>query len=436
MKKSRLLGIGIFLLAVVIYLIPQWGILQTTQESWWPWRREFILLSGMLAWLFMSLAMVLSLRLPAMESVTGGLDKSFILHKWAGIITLVAGSMHWLMEIVPKWMAKQGWITPPLRARERLAQSTPEWPMELASIGLSIAEWATYILIALCIISLIQKIPYRFFRYIHKIFPAIYLAITFHVLTVLAKTTWWSTPSSWIIVIVALIGSIAALISLFQRIGKKHKVSAIVSHVERHDDLIDIILQTDKPFHYHSGQFAFVHFDRFPEPHPYTIASSPDDPFTLRFVIKALGDDTRRLVDTLSSGEKAEVEGPYGCFDFERTVDRQIWVAGGIGVTPFLSRLTALAQRGGTKRPIDFWYCGRNEAPSELSALCQKAKVQLHTVNTCHQGRLDSAPLAQVMQPSEKVGVWFCGPAAFGRLLHDDLKGKYAEFQSDNFSLR
>ncbi|HEY4467662.1 MAG TPA: ferric reductase-like transmembrane domain-containing protein [Klebsiella sp.] len=435
MRKITRLGIATFMIASLIYLIPQWDVLLAMHGNVWPLRKEFILFSGVVAWMFMTLAMVLSLRLPALEVATDGLDKGFILHKWSGIIALTTGIMHWMMEIIPKWLAQQGWITPPLKAR-RMADSAQEWPIELASVSQTIAEWAIYILIILCIISLAKKIPYDLFRYVHKIFPLVYLSITFHALTVLAKTTWWSTPSSWIIVIVATIGTVSAFMSLFQLIGKKRKIPVTVTRAERHGDIIDITLQAQKALHYRSGQFAFVRFGNYPEPHPYTITSSPDDPLTLRFVIKALGDDTRHLVDTLSPGVKGEVEGPYGCFDFERTFERQIWVAGGIGITPFISRLTALAKQGGTVTPIDFWYCGRQEEPKGLTALCQEAKVRLHTINTRHQDRLSSETLLQTMSPEEKVGVWFCGPASFGRALHRDMKKRSVPFQYDNFSLR
>lgn len=81
--------------------------------------------------------------------------------------------------------------------------------------------------------------------------------------------------------------------SSFQLIGKKRKIPAVVIRTERHGDIVDITLQAEKPLHYRSGQFAFVRFGNYPEPHPYTIASSPNDPLILRFIIKALGDDTR-----------------------------------------------------------------------------------------------------------------------------------------------
>lgn len=435
MKKITYLGIATFLTACLIYLIPQLNILLSTHGDGGLLRKEFILFSGVVAWLFMTLAIVLSLRLSVLESITDGLDKGFILHKWAGIITLTTGVLHWMMKIVPKWLAQQGWITPQQKIRHT-AGTAPEWPIELASMGQTIAEWAIYILIILCIISLSKKVPYHLFRYIHKIFPLIYLSMTFHTLTILSKTSWWSSPSLLIILLLAGIGTVSAFISLFQLIGKKRKILATVIRAECRGDTMDITLQLEKPLHYHSGQFAFVRFGNNPEQHPYTIASSPVNPLKLRFVIKALGDDTRHLVETLTPGVKAEVEGPYGCFDFECGLERQIWIAGGIGITPFLSRLTTLAQRGGAETPTELWYCGRQEPSRELTELCSKAKVRLHTVDTRNHGRLNSEILLQTISPDEKAGVWFCGPASFRRILHRDMKKRAVPFQYDNFSLR
>ncbi|WP_058914355.1 ferric reductase-like transmembrane domain-containing protein [Entomohabitans teleogrylli] len=438
MKKIIYLGVITFLAACVIYFIPQWEILLTPRESWWPLRKEIVLFSGTVAWLFMTLGMVLSLRLAVLEPLTGGLDKGYLLHKWAGIIALSTGVLHWLMEMVPGWLVRQGWIAPSGN-RGPGARSASDWSRELASLGEHVAEWAIYILIILCLISLIKKIPYRLFRYLHKLFPLVYLAITFHAITILAKTRWWQTPSAWVMVVLAIIGSVAAIISLLQLTGRKRQISAVVSEVKRGDDTLDITLQLAAPFAYRSGQFAFLRFEHYPEAHPYTIASSPDHPDTLRFVIKALGDDTRRLLETLAPGEKALVEGPYGCFDFNRPVDRQIWVAGGIGMTPFLSRLTALAHSGGATVPTDFWYCGRQDAPEGLQALCLQAGVRLHLVNSQRQGRLHSATLRQAIPSGAHAGVWFCGPAAFGRALRRGLAsdgGGAVEFHSDNFSMR
>lgn len=93
---------------------------------------------------------------------------------------------------------------------------------------------------------------------------------------------------------------------------------------------------------YKPGQFVFMSFPNSArsglnkEVHPFSIASSPDEG-QLRIDAKALGDYTANL-KYLKVGDIAEIEGAYGKFTFTRFGNRpQIWVAGGIGVTPFLS---------------------------------------------------------------------------------------------------
>jgi ferredoxin-NADP reductase len=58
--------------------------------------------------------------------------------------------------------------------------------------------------------------------------------------------------------------------------------------------------------------------------------------------VKASGDYTGELVRALRPGVPAKVAGPFGGFDYRRGGPEQIWIAGGIGVTPFMSWLRSL----------------------------------------------------------------------------------------------
>ncbi|MGV8664049.1 FAD-binding oxidoreductase, partial [Pseudomonas aeruginosa] len=92
-----------------------------------------------------------------------------------------------------------------------------------------------------------------------------------------------------------------------------------------------------------AGQFAFLSCDRLEVAHPFTIASADRGCGDVRFSIKALGDYARRLQDSLEVGSRVEVEGPYGCFYFRRGLaGGQVWVAAGIGVTPFIACLESM----------------------------------------------------------------------------------------------
>jgi predicted ferric reductase len=109
-----------------------------------------------------------------------------------------------------------------------------------------------------------------------------------------------------------------------------------------------------------AGQFLFVRFpsDRtLDESHPFTISSAPQED-VLRVTIKASGDFTRRLLDRLQPDMNAVVEGPYGMFDYKTGGPKQIWIAGGIGLTPFLSFVRDMD--GDLAHDVDFYYTVRH----------------------------------------------------------------------------
>lgn len=115
----------------------------------------------------------------------------------------------------------------------------------------------------------------------------------------------------------------------------------------------------------HAGQFAILRKEKFglrlvpsirasdnicsyndcrlrlwSDPHPFTISSAPAD--NLQFTIKAMpgGKFTQRVSREWKVGDVVHIEGPYGIFspDF-RTERNLIFIAGGVGITPFLSMI-------------------------------------------------------------------------------------------------
>lgn len=140
-------------------------------------------------------------------------------------------------------------------------------------------------------------------------------------------------------------------------------------------------------------------------------------------------------------GDLVKVEGPYGCFDFSGSKPRQIWVAGGIGITPFIVRMEALAYRSDDKS-IDLFYS--TNAPDEgfiakVRAHAQAAQVRLHLLVTAKDGRLDVEHICRTVPQWSSADVWFCGPVAFNRAIHRDfnLRGLAAgDFHQELFDLR
>jgi NAD(P)H-flavin reductase len=90
-----------------------------------------------------------------------------------------------------------------------------------------------------------------------------------------------------------------------------------------------------------AGQFLSISImrpDGWSEPHPFSIAGAPEDPI-LRMTIKKAGQFTSAIPD-LKPGTEVRCMGPLGLFCKEiDTKPKIVMIAGGVGITPFLSVL-------------------------------------------------------------------------------------------------
>ena len=139
--------------------------------------------------------------------------------------------------------------------------------------------------------------------------------------------------------LVSLIGLGAFVYSLFLKNRLIKNAVYSISDIKQTSDLFIIEMKPEhKPISYKSGQFIFLRFynqELSKEAHPFSIASKSNSN-ELKIVVKKLGDFTRKL-EHLKVGDEVSVEGPYGRFHFRNYKDHnQIWIAAGIGITPFL----------------------------------------------------------------------------------------------------
>ncbi len=161
------------------------------------------------------------------------------------------------------------------------------------------------------------------------------------------------------------------------------------------------------------GQFLFVRFpgDRMlDESHPFTISSAPGES-DLRLSIKASGDFTRYLHKHLSEGAEALVEGAYGLFQYQNGGPKQIWIAGGIGITPFLSFL----RHGDISREVDFYYTVRTREEALFLDEIENAPkrnpgFRAFVRFSIEQGSLAVEEIAQNAGNLHEHDIYLCGP--------------------------
>lgn len=174
------------------------------------------------------------------------------------------------------------------------------------------------------------------------------------------------------------------------------------------------------------GQFAFATSDASEGAHPYTIASGWNDKLRhITFITKELGDHTGRLREKLHVGQQVKIEGPYGCFDFANGRPRQIWIGGGIGITPFIAAMKHFAHARQddpqAKLPaVDLFHTTADYdeiAIEKLSADAKAANIRLHVLVDSRDGLLSGERIRAAVPDWREASFWFCGPTGFGKML-------------------
>ncbi len=118
------------------------------------------------------------------------------------------------------------------------------------------------------------------------------------------------------------------------------------------------------PFSFQPGQYAAISFKRHGRPTAarcFSIVSSPTDQSTLQFSMRTAGRYTKALT-SLREGDEVTVRGPFGGFVFDATRDKDVvMLAGGIGITPFMSMVRYATATSLTNNIILLFSCRNQE---------------------------------------------------------------------------
>ncbi len=445
LRNIKLSFWGLLLGLTVLWTLAIAGLSQ--QLNFIAIRNLLVQYSGVIGIGVMSVAMVLALRPVWLEPWLGGLDKSYRLHKWLGISGLVAALLHWVVANGPHWLVDLGWMERGARGpRPDLASlgTVQQFLGNLRRPAESVGEWAFYAVVLLIALALIKRFPYRLFAKTHTLIALAYLALVFHAV-VLMDFAAWLQPLGIVMGLLLAAGLVAAVLVLTRQVGKRRQVGGSIAAQHHFPGMkvLETEIVLEEGWHGHkSGQFAFVTFDPKEGPHPFTIASAWNaSSRRITFITKALGDYTNLLPERSQVGHKVTVEGPYGDFAFDDSAKRQIWIGGGIGITPFIARMKQLANGPGAQA-IDLFHSTTELAPDALKKLtadAAAANVTLHVMIDRHDGILTGEKLRRAVPDWRSASVWFCGPAAFGAALHGDLKANGLSrraFHQELFSMR
>ncbi len=162
----------------------------------------------------------------------------------------------------------------------------------------------------------------------------------------------------------------------------------------------------------------------------------------MRITIKDLG-DASHAIQKIQEGTEARVEGPYGAF-FEPNNGEinELWIAGGIGITPFLGRAREMRAQGSSIN-VCLLFCVQDEARAlfldEFSAIAAALpSFQFHMHYFYKEGPLSTGYISARCQDLSSHRVYICGPTPLLGLarkvvMHGGVSGK--SIHTEEFNL-
>lgn len=393
-------------------------------------------LTGVLGLAFLLLAGALSARVPGFDQPFGGLTKLWRTHHLLGAAAFLLLLAHPILLTLAA--AGHG---------HSVAIATLLGPMT------DIATWSGWLALVLMMIFLAPSFAffgppgYERWKRVHALAgPAAILALV-HTFMFSRTMPMGLDTLIWSLLALMAVGAMAWRFVFSRRIGRlNHKLIAVEQVA---NNVIELTLAPGRRrLKYHAGNFIYMtHFDDqleagTGEEHPYTLSSSPTEE-NLRVAIKDLG-DASRAIQSIQPGCRVAVEGPYGrFFPTGKSIDQpELWVAGGIGITPFLARMRHLKARdqGGDIKLI---FCVQDEArllfAEELTQLADRIPgfVMIHHF-FYQQGPVSAEFLRESCPDLQQREVYICGPLPLNRTVQAHLRSAglpYARIHTEEFEL-
>ncbi|WP_160141111.1 MULTISPECIES: hypothetical protein [Cryobacterium] len=412
---AKLIG-PLSIAALVGALAVLWVVFRPAGEGLPQLLGEFLGAEGVL---LLSIGLVLISTLRSVEQWFNGIDHAALWHRRVNIAGMVAISLHALVtadvqatDIGPKlgqigliglalltvWAIAPRWLSfVPKRLRLQVLGSLPR------VTGSRVVRLA--------------GIPFRSYalwRFVHR-FTGVFVAFGF-VHGLLDGSMFGSAVLRWTYLV---IGGTGLAFYLYRELLARRFARTYDYQVESvqpiSDKLVEIALKPlGRRFEYRAGQFAILHLEARDgwHRHPFSIASAPADA-NVRVAVGALGDFTSDIANLVAPGMPAVINSPHGHFDYRRGTERQVWIAGGIGVAPILSWLRD-ATPGTLPTRVDLYFSSRGPAPygAEIRELAARHdSIHLHLIDTSTEPRLSLAGVLGAAEcPPRELSAFICGP--------------------------
>jgi predicted ferric reductase len=411
-NKSNIGPLVFWLIPLAVILLWLTAYPETTVEHR---AKGFFIYSSQLAALvgfaLFAVTFILATRIKWLESRFGGLDKMYHTHHQMAKVAFVLLMVHPILlaaRWIPQDMSKVFWYFFPVHRR----------------LAVDFGSWSLWGLFILMLLTLVIKLPYDKWKLTHKFMGVVFIFGVIHLFTLDGLAT--ASPLLFLYLLILSAAAIAAWIYktfLLDYLRQKHRCT--VAHVEKLSDrVMEIDLEADEAITFTPGQFYFFSFIApgiTREAHPYTVCSAPGQK-EIKIMVKVLGDYTRNLYRNLEAGAEALLEGPYGCFDYRRDSNNQVWIAGGVGIAPFLSWVRNMKEQEPDIK-TDLYYCVNSEEEAVYLDEFKEFEKQsdgftVHLICADREGILNARDISDLEQKT----VFICGPRQMRQKLLSEFK--------------
>jgi predicted ferric reductase len=367
-------------------------------------------------------SLLLMLREARLARGLGGLERMYRWHHWAGMAAYVLLLAH------PLLLAADAWPNNRQLAWQSLSPFEQGWPVWLGWLSL-------LLLMAGLAVTFEKRIPYRTWRWLHVGLGLAVLCGLLHLVLLGIDEPVWP--------ILGLAAFFLGWRIVREDFGLAARPYIVQSAKAVAQEMVEISLKPlAEAVNVTPGQFVLVAFFAGPtfrgcgEFHPFTV-SAVGASGEILVGVKALGDCTRNI-QSIEPGVMARVHGAFGNFLADRPSSPQLWVAGGIGITPFLAQLRA----GQLKQRTLLLYLYRAEADAafleEIRAMA--ANSPNFSVQTIATGK--DVPDLNIILPDAAAlaqhDCYLCGPpgmvAGLRRSLRDrGITPRHIHFENFEF---
>ena len=387
----------------------------TTLGSQSPFAFALVRLLGALSLTGFTYTFYLASRHRLIDDYWAGLDKAYIIHRAIGIAAVLLTIVHLIVLVMARISLNSA----------VLLKNT--WGFPSLILFVLLAVLAVYA----------KKIEYEKWKLLHKLMIVPFAIGVFHYYYASRSPFVLNAFNLWMHLInLAGLAFAFYIVFLYDKLAFPYHYKVIsVKHLS--DKTIELTGEaSNKHLKYRAGQFTFIKValdNEIIPSRPFTISNAFTDNI-IQFTIKNLGDHTARLIEKVKVGDSFYVSQAHGVFDYRQGDDKQLWIAGGVGIAPFRS----FWQTGiDNNFEVDLFYAFyENDSLylDELSKLATK-NLKVHLLNSDKDGFLTVEKIQEVTGIQEKVTVYFCGPEAMRESILAgfekqgiDVKLHYEEF--------